>query len=181
MARPRNRKLKVFQTQVGFHEVVVAAPSQTAALRALGVHQNLFASGDAKVTTDPAAVAAASAHPETPLRRAVGSDGPFELEPTALPTAPEIPKGAVTKSADKAKPARPARPPADRSALDAAEAALGAIEAGRKREAARLDREDSALKSRKAAAQARYDKARAQATAAVSAAREAYRKAAGDD
>ena len=68
------RKLKVFQAQFGFYDTVVAAPSQAAALRAWGMHQNLFASGEATVTTDEAAVAAAIAHPETPLRRAVGSN-----------------------------------------------------------------------------------------------------------
>jgi hypothetical protein len=74
-----SRKLKVFQAQFGFYDTVVAASSQAAALRAWGTHQNLFASGEAKVTTDEAAVAAALKHPETPLRRAVGSNDPFQL------------------------------------------------------------------------------------------------------
>lgn len=60
------RKLKVFQAQFGFYDTVVAAPSQAAALRAWGTHQDLFASGAATVTTDEAAIAAALAHPETP-------------------------------------------------------------------------------------------------------------------
>ena len=49
------RKLKVFQAQFGFYDTVVAAPSRAAALRAWGTHQNLFASGEAKVATDEAA------------------------------------------------------------------------------------------------------------------------------
>jgi hypothetical protein len=73
LAKPKARKLKVFQAQFGFYDTVVAAPSQAAALRAWGTRQNLFASGDAKVVTDEAAVAAATAQPETPLRRAIGS------------------------------------------------------------------------------------------------------------
>jgi hypothetical protein len=36
---------KVFQAQFGFYDTVVAAPSQVAALRAWGIHQNLFAGG----------------------------------------------------------------------------------------------------------------------------------------
>ena len=71
MAKPRQPKLKVFQAQFGFFDSVVAAPSQAAALQAWGIHQNLFASGEAKVIEDEAAVAAALAHPETPLRRAI--------------------------------------------------------------------------------------------------------------
>ena len=78
-------RLKVFQAQFGFYDSVVAAPSQAAALRAWGTHQNLFADGEAQVTTDEAAVEAAMAHPETPLRRAVGSNDGFALEPTGFP------------------------------------------------------------------------------------------------
>ena len=58
------RKLKVFQAQFGFYDTVVVASSQTAALLAWGTHQNLFASGEAKVATDEAAVAAALEHPD---------------------------------------------------------------------------------------------------------------------
>ncbi len=53
------RKLKVFQAQMGFYDTVVAASSQAAALRAWGTRQNLFASGDAALTTEASAVAAA--------------------------------------------------------------------------------------------------------------------------
>lgn len=56
-------KLKVFQAHFGFYDTIVAAPSQAAALRAWGVHQNVFADGQAKLTTDEAAVAA---RPRTP-------------------------------------------------------------------------------------------------------------------
>jgi hypothetical protein len=77
--------LKVFQAQFGFYDSVVAASSQAAALRAWGTHQNLFADGQARVTMDEAAVKAALSHPETPLRRAVGSNDGFELEPANLP------------------------------------------------------------------------------------------------
>ncbi|RYF99054.1 MAG: cell envelope biogenesis protein TolA, partial [Caulobacteraceae bacterium] len=71
----------MFQAQFGFYDTVVAAPSQAAALRAWGVRQNLFADGTARLTDDSQAVEAALAHPETPLRRAVGSSEPFALEP----------------------------------------------------------------------------------------------------
>lgn len=66
-------RLKVYAAQFGFHDSVVAAHSQAVALVAWGTRQNLFAEGRAKVTHDPDALAAALAHPEVPLRRAVGS------------------------------------------------------------------------------------------------------------
>ena len=174
------RKLKVFQAQFGFYDTVVAAPSQAAALRAWGVNQNLFASGEAKVTTDEAAIAAATAHPETPLRRAVGSSDPFALEPTSLPDVPDAPKRPTAKPAAKAKPT-PARPLADRSKLDAAETALGALDERRKREEADFRREAEDLETRRAAAQSAYVEARKAATSTVVDARTAYRKAGGAD
>jgi hypothetical protein len=175
------RKLKVFQAQFGFYDTVVAAPSQAAALRAWGTHQNLFASGEAKLTTDEAAVAAAIAHPETPLRRAVGSKDAFALEPTGLPDVPDAPKKAAVKPAAKAKPAALARPPADRSKLSAAEKALGELDEVRKREEADLRRQEEDLVARRATAQSAYVEARKAATAKVVAARTAYREAGGAD
>jgi hypothetical protein len=176
------RKLKVFQAQFGFYDTVVAAPSQAAALRAWGVNQNLFASGEAKLTTDEAAITAATAHPETPLRRAVGSSDPFALEPTSLPDVPDAPKKkAVAKPAAKPKPSALARPPADRSKLDAAEKALGELDERRKREEADFRREAEDLETRRAAAQSDYVEARKAATSTVVDARTAYRKAGGAD
>jgi hypothetical protein len=175
------RKLKVFQAQFGFYDTVVAAPSQAAALRAWGVNQNLFASGEAKITTDAAAVAAATANPETPLRRAVGSSEPFALEPTSLPDVPDAPKKVAMKPAAKAKPAAPPRPAADRSKLDAAEKALGQLDESRKREEADFRREAEELETRRTAAQVAYVEARKAATSKVVEARTTYRKAGGTD
>ena len=144
MPRTPTRKLKVFQAQFGFFDTVLAAPSHAAALRAWGTHRNLFATGHAKVATDEAAIAAALEHPGTLLRRAVGSNEPFALEPTSLPKIPDTPKAPPastrpppSKAKPKAEPVR--RPPADRSRLDTAEAALGELDgpaqAGRGRSA----------------------------------------------
>lgn len=181
MATPRARKLKVFQAQFGFFDTVVAAPSQAAALRAWGIHQNLFASGQAVAATDEAAVAAALAHPETPLRRAVGTSDPFQLDPVSLPSVPEATAKPV--KAARAAPAKPEpkRPPADRSKLDAAEAALHVIDQDRKAEEAALRREADALNAKISAAQEAYVEARKGATAKVVAARAAYRDAGGRD
>ena len=132
------RKLKVFQAQFGFYDSIVAAASQAAALRAWGTHQNLFADSRARITTDEAAIKAALAHPEVPLRRAVGSNDAFQLEPASLPKVPDAPKRAASKLAAKAPP-KP-KPPADRTALDAAEKALRDLDEGRKREEAKFER-----------------------------------------
>ena len=175
------RKLKVFQAQFGFFDAVVAAPSQAAALRAWGTHQNLFASGDAKVATDEAAVTAALAHPETPLRRAIGSRDPFQLEPSSLPKVPDAPKRPAAKPARKVKQAEPKRPPADRSLLDAAEAALKKLDEARKTEETDFRRRQQELDQAKADAQAAYVERRKAATAAVVDARKAYRADGGRD
>jgi hypothetical protein len=173
------RKLKVFQAQFGFYDTVVAAPSQAAALRAWGTHQNLFASGEATVTTDEAAIAAATCHPETPLRRAVGSSDPFALEPTSLPKIPDAPKKVAAKPAANPKPAAPDRPPADRSKLDAAEKVLGELDDRRKREEGDFAKEEEDLEARRAVAQSAYVDARKAASARVVGARTAYREAGG--
>jgi hypothetical protein len=181
MAKAAGRKLKVFQAQFGFYDTVVAAASQSAALRAWGTHQNLFASGQARVTTDEAAVAAATAHPETPLRKAIGSTDPFALEPSSLPTIPDAPRGAAAELAAKAKPVTPTKPLADRSKLNAAENALRKLDEDRKREEAKLRSEADKLEARRMAAQAAFVEARKAATSAVVEARTDYRQAGGED
>ena len=180
MAKAPGRKLTVFQAQFGFHDSVVAAPSQAAALRAWGIHQNLFADGQARLTDDPQAVEAARAHPGTPLRRAVGSNHPFELAPSALPDVPDAPKRKTATAGPSVK-ARPEKPAADRSELDAVETALHALDERRKREEARLRDQQDELDREKAARQTAYVESRKAATAAVVAARQAYRKAGGRD
>lgn len=180
MAKPPARKLKVFEAQLGFYDTVVAAPSQAAALRAWGVRQNLFASGQARITQEAEAIEAALAHPETPLKRAVGTKEPFGLE-ASLPTVPKAPKHtAAAKLPAKAKP-EPPKPLADRGALDAAEAALRSLDEDRKGEEASWRRRQDELDAKMAAAQADYVAARKAATAAVVEARQAYRKAGGSD
>lgn len=176
------RRLKVFQAQFGFYDSVVAASGQAAALRAWGTHQNLFADGRARVTTEAATVKAALAHPETPLRRAIGSSDAFELEPKSLPKLPDAPKRAerATLSA-KLETKAPSKPPADRSKLDATEAALRRLDEDRKHEKANLRLRRDELEAEVAATQEAYVRNRKAATAAVVEARSAYRKAGGVD
>jgi hypothetical protein len=55
VAKTSGAKMMVFEAHLGFYDTVVAAPSRAAALRAWGVHQDLFAAGEARVTSDPLA------------------------------------------------------------------------------------------------------------------------------
>jgi hypothetical protein len=71
------RKLKTYQTSLGFFEQAVAAPSMKAALEAWGAHSNLFHQGAAKESIDPDVIAATMKKPGVVLKRPVGSGGPF--------------------------------------------------------------------------------------------------------
>src|SRR3981189_2213362 len=79
------RKLKTYQTSLGFFDLAIAAPSMKAALEAWGADSNLFHQGAAKESNDPDAVATAMAAPGVVLKRPVGSSGPFK-ENADLPT-----------------------------------------------------------------------------------------------
>ena len=97
-----------------------------------------------------------------------------------LPAAmPALKRPAPKTAKPKAEPVR--RPPADRSRLDAAQAALAELDDRRKREKADLRRKQEELDATRTAAQQSYVEARKKATAAVVAARDAYRKAGGTD
>jgi hypothetical protein len=71
------RKLKTYQTSLGFYDLAIAAPSMKAALEAWGAGSNLFHQGFAKEIDDPDVVAAAMAKPGVVLKRPAGSSGPF--------------------------------------------------------------------------------------------------------
>ena len=79
------KKLKTYQTSLGFFDLAIAAPSMKAALEAWGADSNLFHQGAAKESDDADVIAATMAKPGVVLRRAVGSDGAFG-EQAELPT-----------------------------------------------------------------------------------------------
>ena len=78
------KKLKTYQTSIGFFELAIAAPSMKAALEAWGSQSNLFHQGLAREARDPAIITATMAKPGVVLRRAVGSNDAFTQNP-ALP------------------------------------------------------------------------------------------------
>lgn len=181
MARSVVRRLKVYGAQFGFHDSIVAAPNQKAALEAWGIRQNLFAEGNAQIVEDPDAVAAALAHPETPLRRAIGSKEPFSLEPS-LPHVPDAPKRkrADLKLVSQEKAPAPKHPPPDRSALTAAETTLTKINERRLAEEDDFQKRRQALEHEEVASRQRWSQERKTAEAALEKARRGYRDAGGE-
>src|SRR5215213_7782950 len=115
--RPMGRKLKTYQTSLGFFDQAIAAPSMKAALEAWGADSNLFHQGAAKESHDPDVIAATMAKPGVVLRRPVGSDGSFN-EHAELPT--DLGRGRPTKTARKSKGPK-AKKPSSRSADKATE------------------------------------------------------------
>ncbi|HET6971592.1 MAG TPA: hypothetical protein VFH92_10740 [Phenylobacterium sp.] len=143
-------RLKVFVTSDGLTDYVVAAASRPKALAAWGAHQDLFKTGLAHETDDPALVKAAEAQPGEVLRRPAGSRAALaKLKPARKPTPkPAGPsKAALKKVADL-------------------EARLAAVEAAHAKALADLDRKRQDLEARQAAERERLE-------AALSAARRA--------
>src|ERR1700759_2606542 len=83
------RKLKTFQTSLGFFDLAIAAPSMKAALEAWGAGSNLFHQGVAKESDDRKIIDAAFKKPGVILQRPVGTDGLFR-EHADLPTAASL-------------------------------------------------------------------------------------------
>jgi len=153
------RKLKTYQTSLGFFDLAIAAPSMKAALEAWGADSNLFHQGAAKESDNPDVIAAAMKKPGVVLRRPVGSDGSFN-EHAELPTdlgggrrstkAERKSKGPVAKK----RSARPVDKAAERKA------AL-AYEREERRRADERRREEAARQKERERRQQAVDKAQA--------------------
>jgi hypothetical protein len=103
------RKLKTYQTSLGFYDLAIAAPSMKAALEAWGADSNLFHQGAAKESDDPDVIAATMEKPGVVLRRPVGSNGSFG-EHAELPT--DFGGGRPPQPARKPKAGKPQKSPA---------------------------------------------------------------------
>lgn len=141
------KKLKVYQTSIGFFDLAVAAPSMKAAAEAWGSDPDIFKRGFAEQTEDLKVVEAATAKPGVVLRRPVGSRENF-AEKASLPRAPDAGQRApqnrvqlphVIKKADT------------KSAGKAERNAAAALESKRKREA--LDRAKAEAERKRATRQ----------------------------
>ncbi|UPT87007.1 cell envelope biogenesis protein TolA [Bradyrhizobium barranii subsp. apii] len=146
------RKLKTYQTSLGFYDQVIAAPSMKAALEAWGADSNLFHQGAAKESHDPDVIAAAMAKPGVVLRRPVGTERPFS-EHAELPT--DLGGSGSTKVSRKSKGSkankRPSRP-VDKAAER--KAALAYEREQRRRELERAKEEAAKQKERERRQQA---------------------------
>ena len=90
-------RLKVFVTSDGLTDYVVAASSRPKALAAWGVHQDLFKTGAARETDDPALVEAALAAPGEVLRRPAGSRATLARSKPVAKARPKGPSPAALK------------------------------------------------------------------------------------
>ncbi len=166
------RKLKTFQTSLGFYDLAIAAPSMKAALEAWGAGSNLFHQGVAKETDDPDVVAATMSKPGVVLKRPAGSNGRF-AEHSDLPSD----LGSADKgSRRQGRPAKPAkRAPPKISERDARKAAAEFEKEQKRREAERRREEAARERDRE-----RREKATAKAQAALDKAEREHAKRAAD-
>src|SRR3954468_20305651 len=107
------KRLKTYETSLGFFDLAIAAPSMKAALDAWGADSNLFHQGAAKQSEDPDVVAATMAKPGVVLKRPVGSNGPFK-EHAELPL--NLAGDGVAKKAARKPPSRKLQKPAKKTA-----------------------------------------------------------------
>lgn len=182
---PKGRALKVYWAEIdGLNDWVVGAPNRKEALAAFGVHQDLFAQGEAGDTADPAAIEAARAAPLTPLRRPKGSSEPYAPASglsdwsAAIPKTPHA-KTAAARPATKAEPAPAPKPRPDRRPLERAEAKLAEVETRHRESLQRLAEARAELDEREAREKARYAEEAKAARKALKAAEQAWRAAGG--
>jgi hypothetical protein len=152
------RKLKTYQTSLGFFDQAIAAPSMKAALEAWGADSNLFHQGAAKESHDPDVIAATLAKPGVVLRRPVGSDRSFS-EHAELPT--DLGGGKPTQAAPQSKGLKAKRRssrPIDKAAER--KAAL-AYEREQRRQELELAKEEAAREKERERRQQAVDKAQA--------------------
>jgi hypothetical protein len=153
------RKLKTYQTSLGFFEQAIAAPSMKAALEAWGADSNLFHQGAAKESHDPDVIAATMAKPGVVLKRPVGSNGPFK-EHAELPR--DIAGDGGAKKSDRkvasGKPQRHAKKTVDDAADRKASLAFEKERERRKHERAK---EEAVQRKERERRQERIDRAQA--------------------
>jgi len=152
------KKLKTYETSLGFFDLAIAAPSMKAALEAWGADSNLFHQGAAKESDDADVVAATMARPGVMLKRPVGSNGPFKEHaelPTNLGDATTRPSKAALKAAGR-KPKKTSSRPADKTAE---QRAAVAYEREQKRRDRARAREEAARQKEREHRQQAVDKA----------------------
>ena len=140
----RKQKLKVYSTPIGFHDALVAVPSQKAALEAWGASTNLFTQGSAHVVTDARLAKVPLQNPGQVVKVARGTHAQqlaalANQERPKRKSGPEPEPEIVPKKAKRA-PKRPSR-----AALERAENAVGRLKSHQSEEVARMEREMKSL------------------------------------
>ena len=145
------RKLKTYQTSLGFFDLAIAAPSMKAAAEAWQAHPRMFAQGFAAVTKDPDAVTAALEQPGVVLRRPHGQSGPYKAQPDK-PATPKVTRRRKQKIA-KAEKNREREEKARKRAKAAAERRA---KAAAKDELADIEQAEAKLRERRRALQKQF-------------------------
>ncbi len=186
---PRQSKLKLFRTAIGFHDAYVAAPSQKAALEAWGSESNLFAVGAAERVDNPEVMREALERPGEVIKRTRGT---MAEHIAALPKAKAPPRRRSSSDAEeedraytprrarpsKPKPPRPRpKPRPKRTSLDRAEAALEDAEKRHQEERAALAERQAELDRSRRKIEAAEARERERLEKRVEAARSAYERA----
>src|SRR5689334_22499164 len=142
------RKLKTYQTSLGFFDLAIAAPSMKAALAAWGAQSNLFHQGAAEESKDPELIDATMSKPGVVLRRPVGSDKRF-TEHAELPKNLSVGRPTRTKAPARSKK----RAPKELDDKAARKAAVAFEKEQQRRE--REDRKEEAVRRKERARRAR--------------------------
>lgn len=163
-------RTKVYITRIGLKDWLVAVDSQKAALKAWDVHRNLFATGEARLTNDPAHVESAMRAPGVPVAAAGRPAGPEGASNVVkLPVSKRAP--AAAKPAPAAE--RP-KPKPDRSKLDAAEDELRVFERETARQRSELARRKLSLETEIEALEAETSRRRERLEKRIARERAAY-------
>jgi hypothetical protein len=164
------RKLKTYETSLGFFDLAIAAPSMKAALDAWGADSNLFHQGAARQSEDPSVIAATMEMPGVVLKRPVGSNGPFKQN-ADLPTVIEDRRSKKsTRKLTTSKTPKRLKPASDKAAE---RAAAVAYEREQKRRDLERAREEATREKERKRRQAAVEKAEE----ALNAARERHARA----
>jgi hypothetical protein len=171
------RKLKTYQTSLGFFDLAMAAPSMKAALEAWGADSNLFHQGAAKESHElPTDLGGGG-----PTKAARKSKGPKAKQPSSRP----VDKAAERKAAlafEKEQKQRQRERASEETArqkdrerrqqaVDKAQAALEKAEQEHAKRAAAIQAEVEALEKRSQAEKTRWDKEKERLEAALRRAR----------
>lgn len=149
-ARFMARKLKTFQTSLGFYDLAIAAPSMKAALEAWGAGSNLFHQGIAKETDDPNVLAATLSKPGVVLKRPAGSNGCFAEDSDLL---------SDREAAGQGRRRAVKKPPREVSDRDARKAAAEFEKHQKRHEESTRERDRERRRKATTKAQAALDKA----------------------